>query len=145
MRNGGSGSSLMARRYGHRWVELEHGIEVGIDGCAYDTFYSAGEGVEWTEGWWSPAARWVLMAWWFLSIDPAPSEGEIEGARPGEEASVARELGGGRWLSAAWQRPEIGGGGFGRRKEKRERAERLGEKRIGPLRPDGRWADFRKR
>jgi hypothetical protein len=63
------------------------------------------------------------MARWFLSIDLAPSEGETEGEGPGEEAVAARELRGGRWLSAARQRPEIGDGGFGRRKEKRERAE----------------------
>jgi hypothetical protein len=47
----------------------------------------------------------------------------MEGMGPGEEAAVARELGGGRWISAARQRPEIGGGSFGGRKEKRERAE----------------------
>jgi hypothetical protein len=73
---------------------------------------------------WSPVTRWVLMARQFLSIDPAPREGETEGAGSGEETTVARELGGGRWLSAARQRLEIGGGGgFGRRKEKRERVE----------------------
>jgi hypothetical protein len=36
------------------------------------------------------------MARRFLSIDPAPSEGEMEGAGPGEEVVVARELRGGR-------------------------------------------------
>jgi hypothetical protein len=59
----------------------------------------------------------------FLSIDPEPSEGETKGVGPREEAAAVRELGGGRWLSAAWQRSEIGGDGFGRRKEKGERAE----------------------
>jgi hypothetical protein len=58
-----------------------------------------------------------------LSIDPALSEGETVGARPGEEAEAAWELGGGHWLSVARQRPEIDGGGFGRGKEKREQAE----------------------
>jgi hypothetical protein len=104
-------------------VELEHGTKAGIDGHAYGTFHRSGEGAERTEGRWSPVARWVLMARWFLSIDPAPSEGEMEGAGPGEEAAAARELRGGRWLSVARQRPEINGGGFGQRKEERERAE----------------------
>jgi hypothetical protein len=113
----------MARRYGHRWAELERGTEAGIDGRAYGAFYRTKEGAERTKGRWSPVARWVLMARWFLSIDPAPTEGEIEGAGPGEEAAAAWELGGGHWLSAAWQRPEIDGGGFGRGKEKREQAE----------------------
>jgi hypothetical protein len=36
-----------------------------------------------------------------LSIELAPSEWEMEGMGPGEEAAVARELGGGRWISAA--------------------------------------------
>jgi hypothetical protein len=95
----------------------------GIDGRAYDIFYRAEEGAEWIEGRWSPVARWVFMARWFLSIYSAPSEGEMEGVGPGEEAVAARELGGGRWLSATRQRSEISGGGFGQRKEKRQRAE----------------------
>jgi hypothetical protein len=101
-------------------VELEHGTEEGIDGRAYDAFYRSGEGAERMKGRWSPAARWVFMARRFLSIDPTPSEGETEGAGPGEEGAAARELGGSRWLSVAQQRSEIGGGGFDQRKEKRE-------------------------
>jgi hypothetical protein len=69
-------------------VELERGTEVGIDGRAYGAFYRSGEGAERTEGQWSPVARWVLMARWFLNIDLAPSEGEMEGAGPGEEAAA---------------------------------------------------------
>jgi hypothetical protein len=61
-----------------------------------------------------------FMARRFLSIDLTPSEGETEGVGPGEEGTAARELGGGRWLSVAQQRSEIGGVGFGQRKEKRE-------------------------
>jgi hypothetical protein len=80
-------------------VELEHGTEAGIDGRAYGAIYMSGDGAEQTEGRWSLAAQWVLMARRFLSIDPAPSEGEMEGAGPGEEAAAARELGGGPWLS----------------------------------------------
>jgi hypothetical protein len=86
-------------------VELERGTEAGIDGCAYNAFYRAGEGAEQTEGLWSPVAQWVLMARRFLSIDLAPSEGETEGAGPGEEVAAARELRGGCWLSAVRQRP----------------------------------------
>jgi hypothetical protein len=103
-------------------VELERETEVGIDGRAYGTFYRSVEGAERTEGRWSPAAQWVLMVRRFLSIDLALSEGETEGVWPGEEAAVTRELGGGRWLSVARQGPEIGGGGFDQRKEKREQA-----------------------
>jgi hypothetical protein len=93
-------------------MEVERGTEAGIDGRAYDAFYKAGEGVERMEGRWSPVAQWVLLARRFLSMDLAPSEGETAGARPGEEVASVRELGGRRWLSAVWQRPEIGGRGF---------------------------------
>jgi hypothetical protein len=104
-------------------VELEHGTEAGIDGRAYGTFYRSREGAEQTEGRWSPVARWVLMVRRFFSIDSAPSEGETEGAGPGEEAVAARELEGGCWISVVRQRLEIGDSGFGQWKEKRERAE----------------------
>jgi hypothetical protein len=43
-------------------VELEHGTEAGIDGRAYGAIYMSGEGAEQTEGRWSLAAQWVLMA-----------------------------------------------------------------------------------
>jgi hypothetical protein len=103
-------------------VELERETEAGIDGRAYGTFYRSVEGAERTEGRWSLVARWVLMVRRYLSIDLALSEGETEGAGPGEEAAATRELGGGRWLSVERQGPEISGGGFDQRKEKREQA-----------------------
>jgi hypothetical protein len=72
-------------------------------------------GREWS-GWKGDGRRWLsgfYCARRFLSMDLAPSEGETAGARPGEEVASVRDLGGRRWLSVVWQRPEIGGRGFG--------------------------------
>jgi hypothetical protein len=47
------------------------------------TFYRPGEGVEWTGGRWSPAARWTSMARWFHALKQHRGEGKPGGVERG--------------------------------------------------------------